>query len=165
MTAGPVAPVHEVAPLAGPIDAVVTVPGSKSLTNRALVAAALADGTSAVSGVLVADDSEAMAGCLRAIGATVDVDAGGTTWTVTGRARPAPGPATLDARLSGTTARFLAPVLALGEGRYRLDGSPQLRARPLGPTLDALRALGVAVEEEAEPGHLPVTVVAGGLPG
>jgi len=165
VTPGPVAPVHEVVPLAGPLEAVVTVPGSKSLTNRALVAAALADGTSAVSGVLVADDSEAMAGCLRAIGATVDVDAGGTTWTVTGRARPAPGPATLDARLSGTTARFLAPVLALGEGRYRLDGSPQLRARPLGPTLDALRALGVAVEEEAEPGHLPVTVVAGGLPG
>jgi 3-phosphoshikimate 1-carboxyvinyltransferase len=153
----------EVRPLTAPIDAEVSVPGSKSLTNRALVAAALAEGTSVVEGGLVADDTEAMAGCLRRLGAVVDRDA--DTWTVTGRARPAPGPAWLDARQSGTTARFLAPVLALGDGRYHLDGAASLRARPLAPTIDALRRLGVEVVEEGGPGRLPVTVVASGLPG
>jgi 3-phosphoshikimate 1-carboxyvinyltransferase len=149
--------------LAGPIDAEVRVPGSKSLTNRALVAAALAQGTSQIDGALVADDTEAMADCLGSLG--VAIERAGTTWTVTGWGRPVPGPAFLDARQSGTTARFLAPVLALGIGRYRLDGAPQLRARPLGPTLDALRALGVVVEHNGQPGHLPVTIVASGLPG
>jgi 3-phosphoshikimate 1-carboxyvinyltransferase len=155
--------VHEVRTLAGPLAAEVSVPGSKSLTNRALVAAALAEGTSHIEGALVADDTEAMASCLGSLGVAVRME--GTTWTVTGWGRPMPGPAFLDARQSGTTARFLAPVLALGRGRYRLDGSPQLRARPLGPSLSALRALGVSVEENGEPGHLPVTVVASGLPG
>lgn len=154
---------YPVRPLTGPIDATVSVPGSKSLTNRALVAAALAEGTSVVEGALVADDTLLMAGCLRRLGATIDEDA--TTWRVLGRGRPAPGPASLDAGLSGTTARFLAPVLALGSGRYRLDGAPPLRARPLGPTVDALRGLGVEVAEEGAPGHLPITVVAAGLPG
>ena len=73
--------------------------------------------------------------------------------------------ADLDAGQSGTTARFLLPMLALGHGRFRLDGDPQLRAWPLGPGIDALRQLGVRIVEEGETGHLPVVVEADGLRG
>ncbi|MCU1484339.1 MAG: 3-phosphoshikimate 1-carboxyvinyltransferase [Actinomycetia bacterium] len=133
------------------------VPGSKSLTNRALVCAALADGTSTITGALVADDTAAMTDCLRGLGATVEWD--GTTVTVTGVAgRITVTSADIDARLSGTTSRFVLPLLALGAGRYRLDGREQLRRRPMGPSLEAMRDLGASVEEEGEPGHLPVVV-------
>ena len=135
----------------------VTVPGSKSLTNRALVCAALAEGTSTITGALVADDTAAMSDCLQALGATVVWD--GTTVRVTGVAgRIAVSEAQLDARLSGTTSRFVLPLLALGSGRFTLDGEEQLRRRPMGPSLDALRDLGASVEEQGEPGHLPVVV-------
>ena len=135
----------------------VTVPGSKSLTNRALVCAALADGTSTITGALVADDTAAMSDCLRSLGASVAWD--GTTVTVTGLGgHIAVAEATLDARLSGTTSRFVLPLLALGAGRFTLDGEEQLRRRPMGPSLEALRHLGADVEERGEPGHLPVVV-------
>jgi 3-phosphoshikimate 1-carboxyvinyltransferase len=140
-----------VEPLTRRPDATVGIPGSKSLTNRALVAAALAPGTSRLEGGLVADDTEAMVEGVRALGAGVRVDGGGVT--VVGGARPT-GAVAVDARLSGTTARFLLPVLALGEGPATLDGAPPLRARPMGPLLDALRSLGASVEGDA----LPVTV-------
>ncbi|MCU1377094.1 MAG: 3-phosphoshikimate 1-carboxyvinyltransferase [Acidimicrobiales bacterium] len=139
------------------IDATVGVPGSKSLTNRALVCAALAEGTSTITGALVADDTAAMGDCLRALGAGVEWD--GTTVTVVGVAgRIDVDEAHLDARLSGTTSRFVLPLLALGSGRYTLDGKEPLRRRPMGPSIDALRDMGVAVEELGEPGHLPVVV-------
>lgn len=135
----------------------VTVPGSKSLTNRALVCAALADGTSTITGALVADDTAAMSDCLRALGAGVAWD--GTTVTVTGvGGHIGVAEAKLDARLSGTTSRFVLPLLALGSGRFTLDGEEQLRRRPMGPSLEALRHLGADVEERGEPGHLPVVV-------
>jgi 3-phosphoshikimate 1-carboxyvinyltransferase len=155
-----------VAPLAGPLDATVAVPGSKSLTNRALVCAALAEGTSTIDGALVADDTEAMRTALVALGARVAEDAAGRL-TVSGTGgRLRPGPLALDMRLSGTTSRFLLPVVALGTGEYRVDGAPPLRARPMGPVLDGIRALGAEVRPEGEPGHLPVTVIApGGLAG
>lgn len=154
--------VQEVHALRGPLDADVTVPGSKSLTNRALVAAALAEGTSVIEGALLADDTDAMVECLQLLGAEIRVE--GSRVTVVGHGGVVPGPVSLHARLSGTVARFLTPVLATGLGRYRLDGEPQLRARPLGPMVSSLRALGVVVEEEGEPGHLPITVVGAGLP-
>ena len=156
-----------VTPIEGPIDATVTVPGSKSLTNRALVCAALASGTSTVDGALVADDSLAMRAALETLGATIDHDEATGRVTVEGTGgRLRPGPATLDMRLSGTASRFLLPVAALGRGRYTVDGRPPLRARPMGPVLDGVRALGATVEEAGEPGRLPVTVVAPGhLPG
>lgn len=139
------------------IDATIAVPGSKSITNRALVCAALAGGTSTITGALVADDTAAMTDCLRALGATVEWD--GTTVVVTGvGGRITVEEASLDARLSGTTSRFVLPLLALGSGRYRLDGKEPLRRRPMGPSLDALRDLGAVVEELGEPGHLPVVV-------
>jgi 3-phosphoshikimate 1-carboxyvinyltransferase len=144
-------------------DITIVVPGSKSLTNRALVCAALADGTSTLTGALVADDTQAMTACLTALGASIAWD--GTTARVVGVAgHIADSEADLDARLSGTTSRFVLPLLALGAGRYRLDGREPLRRRPMGPTIEALRALGATVDEEGAPGHLPV-VVSGPVPG
>lgn len=156
-----------VAPIGHPLDATVTVPGSKSLTNRALVCAALAGGTSTIHGALVADDSLAMRVALGILGAQIDHDPATGDVTVGGTGgRLRPGPAELDMRLSGTTSRFLLPVVALGDGRYRVDGGEPLRARPMGPVLDGVRTLGAGVEHHGEPGHLPVTIVApGGLEG
>ncbi len=158
--------VQLVEPIEGPLDAAVVVPGSKSITNRALVVAALAEGCSTLEGALSAEDTEAMADSLVRLGIPVSIDTSASEIAVEGRGgRLAPGPVELDARLSGTTARFVLPVLALGQGRYRLDGLPPLRRRPMGPTLGALRRLGAVVEEEAAVGHLPVSVVASGLKG
>lgn len=149
-----------VEPLAVPPDATVRVPGSKSLTNRALICAAFADGTSTLSGALLADDTEAMLVALVELGIAIDRE--GTTLTVEGAGGRVPeGPVELHARLSGTTSRFLAPVLAAGAGPYRLDGFEPLRARPMGPVIDALRSLGTDVVEEGRPGHLPVTIGGG----
>ncbi len=158
--------VQLVEPIEGPLDAAVVVPGSKSITNRALVVAALAEGCSTLEGALSAEDTEAMADSLVRLGIPVSIDTSASEIAVEGRGgRLDPGPVELDARLSGTTARFVLPVLALGQGRYRLDGLPPLRHRPMGPTLGALRRLGAVVEEEAAVGHLPVSVVASGLKG
>lgn len=153
---------YPVEPFVGPVDAVVRPPGSKSLTNRALVAAGLARGRSRITGALRADDTEAMVDCLRGLGAQVGAEWDEGRLVVDGLGgRLRPGPAALDARLSGTTSRFVAAVLLLGEGPYRLDGGGPLRARPMGPVLDAVRALGAEVVEEGEAGHLPVTVSGG----
>jgi 3-phosphoshikimate 1-carboxyvinyltransferase len=145
-------------PVAGPLDATVHLPGSKSLTNRALVCAALAPGRSTLPGALVADDTVAMVEALRALGASVEVGASEIAVTGPAFAGLPGGVIDLDARLSGTTARFLLAVLALGPGRYRLDGAPPLRARPMADGIAALRSLGAEVVEEGVPGHLPVVV-------
>ena len=146
-----------VEPLAAPPEALVRVPGSKSLTNRALICAAFAEGTSTLTGALVAEDTDAMLVALAELGVALRTE--GTTIGVEGTSGRVPeGPVDLQARLSGTTSRFLAPVLAAGAGPYRLDGYEPLRARPMGPVIDALRALGSNVVEEGEPGHLPVTI-------
>jgi len=145
-----------ISPLLRPPDGDVAVPGSKSLTNRALLAAALAEGTSQLTRTLVADDVEAMVDCVRALGATVHLD--GPTAEVTGIAgRIAPGGSAF-ARQSGTTARFIAPVLALAPGPWRLDGDAQLRARPMDDLFDALRRLGASVEPETAGQSLPVDI-------
>ena len=133
--------------LSRPPDVTVTLPGSKSITNRALVCAALARQPSTLVGALIADDTEAMITCLRRLGTRVEVD--GTTIAVTRRRWSEA--ATLDARLSGTTARFLLPVVATAPGTYRIDGAPPLQARPMGPALDALRSLGAHVTGDALP--------------
>lgn len=157
--------VAAVTPVRGPLDAVVRLPGSKSLTNRALVCAALARGHSVLEGVLLADDTEAMLDGLRRLGIPITVDTAASRATVEGCGGALPSRAAgarLDARLSGTTSRFLLPVLGLGPGPIRLDGAPPLRARPMEDGIAALRALGAEVREEGEPGHLPV-VVRGGV--
>jgi len=158
----PPPPAQPVIPLPGEVDATVRLPGSKSLTNRAFVCAALAEGESVVQGALAADDTVAMAVGLRI---ALDIglrDAPGSDdvhITGCGGRLPEAGPdTTVDARLSGTTSRFLLPLLALGPGPTRLDGAPSLRSRPMADGIAAVRRLGADVEEEGEPGHLPVVV-------
>jgi 3-phosphoshikimate 1-carboxyvinyltransferase len=155
-----------VVPLVRPVDATVTLPGSKSITNRALVCAALAGGTSVLEGALFAEDTEAMLGVLAGLGLGVLADRDRALVEVAGCGGALPaGPARAHARSSGTTARFAAPMLALGAGDYRLDGSPQLRSRPMADGVAGLRALGVRVTELGEPGHLPLVLHAAGLAG
>lgn len=149
---------HPVAPLASPPDAEVRVPGGRSITNRALVAAALADGTSTLEGAGLSDDTEAMVDCLRGLGAGIQVEAGHARITVTGVAGRPRGPAEVFTRLSGTTSRFVTPVAALADAPVRIDAAPPMRARPMADLIAALRDLGVTVAEEGEPGHLPLTV-------
>ncbi|WP_250033453.1 3-phosphoshikimate 1-carboxyvinyltransferase [Paractinoplanes maris] len=139
------------------LDADVRPPGSKSITNRALICAALAPGTSTLTGALFADDTRAMMAAVATLGATVAADEGGSIVVVRGGGAPAPG-AVVDARQSGTTSRFVLPAAALFGTRTVVDGTPQLRARPFGPVFDALRQAGAEVEELGEPGFLPAVV-------
>lgn len=137
------------------------VPGSKSLTNRALVAAGLADGVSTVSGCLAGDDADAMVGGLRALGAGIELerdeeDRGGARWRVEGtNGRLSPGPADIDAGLAGTVLRILTAVAAIGEGGITVSGAPGLLRRPVGPLLDALRACGADVSGSGQGGGFP----------
>ena len=153
-----------ITPVSGPLRASVRVPGSKSVTNRSLVCAALAEGTTVLEGALFADDTEAMVGVLRAVGIGVEADPAAARLTITGAGGSVP-PAleTVDVRQSGTTARFALPLLALGQGSYRVTAHAQMQARPMGTTLDALRRLGAGIEEQSAAGHLPVTISGGGL--
>ncbi|MEY4176296.1 MAG: 3-phosphoshikimate 1-carboxyvinyltransferase, partial [Actinomycetota bacterium] len=145
------------APLPSPLDAVVEVPGSKSIANRALVCAALAEGESTLVGVPDGDDSEAMLDCLRLLGLAAersgsDVVIGG------GLGSFRKGPLTLPTRLAGTTSRFVTALAALGPGPYTIDGEAPLRRRPMGPLHEALADMGVSVRSQEASGHLPVTV-------
>ena len=147
-----------VATLPGGIDAEVRLPGSKSITNRALLTAALAEGRSVLSRVLVADDTEAMLECVRALGAAVVLDAAGEGATIDGIAGALPARGTAFARQSGTTARFVAPVLSLAEGPWLLDGDAQLAGRPMEDLFVALRALGARVAAPPAGRSLPVEI-------
>lgn len=162
---------YRVAPLGAPIDTVVKVPGSKSITNRALVCAALAEGESVLSNVPDGDDTKSMIECLIALGLDIEVTGGvmdidsdddsrlGSTARVSGgRSRFRPGPITLRAGLAGTTSRFLTALSALGRGPYTIDGDAPLRARPMAPLHDAMVALGARVRPTAKAGKLPVTI-------
>ena len=128
--------------------------------------AALARGTSTLTNALHADDTEAMVEGLRALGAQVDADWAARRIVVDGTAgNPVADVALVDARLSGTTSRFLLPVAGLGEGLRRVDAANRMRERPMGDVLDAVRTLGAAVHEVGAPGHLPVEVQGGSLAG
>ena len=133
---------RRVEPLTQPFDLTVELPGSKSLTNRALICAALADGKSTLTGALFADDTEAMLDSLQRLGATVVVDRRRASHRRRGHEGSAVcrSASSLDARLSGTTSRFLLPLLAIGVGPYRLDGLPPLRARPMADGLHSAAA-------------------------
>ncbi len=140
---------------AGPLDALVDVPGSKSLTNRYLVLAALAEGPGRLRGALRSRDTRLMAQALRALGVGVQ-DGDGSDWLV------APGPlrggTEIDCGLAGTVMRFLPAVAALADGPVRFDGDTGARERPMGPVLAALHTLGVEVTHHDRPGSLPFTV-------
>ncbi|WP_067819467.1 3-phosphoshikimate 1-carboxyvinyltransferase [Actinomadura kijaniata] len=153
---------HWPAPVAStPVDATVPLPGSKSMTNRALILAALADAPGTVTRPLRSRDSELMAGALRALGVGVGEDAG--DWQVL--PGELAGPARVDVGLAGTVMRFLPPVAALASGEVHVDGDPRARERPMGPIIRALRALGVEIDDGGRDA-LPFTVHgAGGVEG
>jgi 3-phosphoshikimate 1-carboxyvinyltransferase len=152
----------EIIPLRHPLAASIRVPGSKSITNRALLLAAMAQGRSTLSGVGLNDDTRQMAAALRTLGFELDVDEAAARIVVDGcgGAIPARG-AELDAGGAGTAMRFLLGFLTLGCGRFRLDGNKRMRERPVGPLLDALAALGVLVRAERANGCPPVVVKVG----
>jgi len=145
----------------GPLDARVPVPGSKSITNRAALAAALARGESRLAGALESDDTDAMRVALGALGVAIGRE--GSAWTVRGTdGRLAAPRAALDARASGTTARFLTAAATLADGPVAIDGAPRMRERPIDDLVRALVALGARVEILGERGCPPV-LVNGGL--
>ena len=150
---GTVTPVWTTPHRSTPVDAVVTLPGSKSITARALILAALADGPSRLVRPLRARDTDLMAGGLRALG--VDIAEDGADWLVT--PLPLRGPAEIDAGLAGTVLRFLPPVAALATGPVAFDGDPRLRDRPNAGLLSGLRALGVEIDDGGR-GRAPFTV-------
>jgi len=148
----------------GALAATVRVPGSKSLTNRALVAAALASGESRLEGGLRSDDTTVMIEALRALGCRID--RGGDAWRVLGLAGKLASPkAPLDAGNSGTTARFLTATATLADGPVVIDGSPRMRERPIQDLVDALAQLGARVRVLGHAGCPPVRAEGGGLPG
>lgn len=149
---------REITPLAAPPDATVELPGSKSITNRCLLAAALAEGRSHLRRVLIADDTEAMLDCIAALGARTVLSQRGASVEVLGIAGRIPTSGSVSARQSGTTARFVAPVLALALGPWRLDGDPQLQARPMEDLFSALRELGASVDGPEDGRALPAVI-------
>lgn len=158
------ASVRTIRPARRELDVTVRVPGSKSITNRALLLAALASGSSTLRDALAADDTLAFAAGLRSLGFAVDDDAAGG-WHVQGAAGRIPAAeADVNCAEAGTAARFLLAACAAGEGRYRLDAAPQLRRRPLAQLLEALRAQG-ARTEPPDADRLPLTLEARGLTG
>lgn len=148
----------------GPIDARVRVPGSKSITNRALPIAFLADGQSELGGCLSSDDTQVMCDSLRALGGQVDVD--GSTFLVTGHGPEfAPPSDPLYVMNSGTSARFLTAVMTLGAGPVVIDGNERMRERPISHLRDALEGLGARVEILGKNECPPIKVLGGGLSG
>ncbi|MEV7009757.1 3-phosphoshikimate 1-carboxyvinyltransferase [Streptosporangium sp. NPDC051022] len=138
-----------------PVRATVSLPGSKSVTNRALLLAALADGPGVVRLALRSRDSDLMADALRALGATMtpsNESPSSSDWAVT--PGPVVGGARIDVGLAGTVMRFVPPMAALADGEVSFDGDPHARKRPMGTILGALRALGAEVTGDA----LPFTV-------
>ena len=143
---------------------VVEVPGSKSITNRALFLAAASAGTTTLRRPLDSDDTAGFAEGLAALGYRLTREP--SAWTVEGRPQ---GPATAEAsvfcRDGATTSRFLPALVAAGHGVFHFDASAQMRRRPVGPLTRALRELGVDLRHEAEEGHHPLTVHADGIKG
>lgn len=148
------------APIAtAPVAARLVVPGSKSLTNRHLVLSALADSPSTLTAPLVARDTALMADALRALGANIDTSSA-EVWRID--PGPLQGGTAVRAGLAGTVMRFVPPVAALATGAVTIDGDEQARARPMRPAIDALRALGVTVDDD-DRGSLPFTIRGEGM--
>jgi 3-phosphoshikimate 1-carboxyvinyltransferase len=156
----------QITPTAGPVHGRIRPPGSKSITNRALVCAALASGTSTLSGALASEDTRVMIESLARLGIQVETSHEREMLIVAGTNGQVPA---LEAELfcanSGTTIRFLTAVATLGHGSYRLDGVARMRERPIADLSDALNQLGAQIVSESESGCPPVVVHANGLPG
>jgi 3-phosphoshikimate 1-carboxyvinyltransferase len=153
-------------PTKSPIRADLTLPGSKSLTNRALLAAGLAGGVSTLEGALFSEDSRIFAAALRALGIDVAEDEAAATFTIHGQGGRVPGKAAeIFLANAGTAARFLPPMLMLGGGRYALDGVEAMRARPMSELFDLLQSWGARITYGGTPGCYPATIEGGALPG
>lgn len=146
-------------PTSQPLKGKVSPPGSKSITNRALLLAGWAKGTSRLTGALKSDDTRYMAEALRAMGVTVN-EPDPTTFVVTSSGQLKPPAHPLFLGNAGTATRFLTAAVALGHGRYVVDGDQHMRKRPIQPLVEALRSLGVSVE--APSGCPPVKIEATG---
>lgn len=160
-------PLPDFLPIAprGPVRAQVRVPGSKSISNRAVLLAALADGVSELSGVLESDDLSVMAAALTGFGVEVTVE--GEHWRVGGcggRLTPIAN-GRIDVRASGTAARFLTALATLGPAPSLLDGVARMRERPIADLVDALRGLGASIEIRGQGGCPPLWIAGGGLTG
>ncbi len=139
-----------------PVAARVSVPGSKSATNRALLLAALSEEPCVLSRPLRSRDTLLMAGALRALGAGIE-DGPEGSWQVS-PARPVRGETSVDVGASGTVMRFVPTLATLADGPVHFDGDPRSHERPLGPLVQALRQLGAQIDDAANPGHFPLTV-------
>ena len=154
-------PIH---PVSHPLDGTVRVPGSKSITNRALLLAALATGTSRLEGALFSDDTHYMSAALNELGVPVRADEAGETYEIDGRGGAFPvAEAELFLGNAGTATRFLTAALCLGNGNYIVTGVPRMSARPLGDLLGALRHLGAEISARGE--AVPLEINARGLKG
>ena len=153
---------------ASPIDSEVRVPGSKSITNRALVLAALSDGPSVIQAALRSRDTELMAGALSALGAEVTVlsaNEANMTVRLSPQVLPAVDSVAIDVGLAGTVMRFLPPVAGLVHGDVAFDGDPAARRRPMATLIEAMRDVGIDVDD-SNTGRLPITVHGNGrVPG
>ncbi|MGV0107525.1 3-phosphoshikimate 1-carboxyvinyltransferase [Nostoc sp. DSM 114160] len=142
-----------------PVDATVEIPGSKSLTNRALLVAALAQGDSILENALFSEDSEYFAKCVEQLGIPITLNPQLAQIQVAGRGGEIPAKqADLFVGLAGTAARFISALVALGNGEYRLDGVPRMRERPMGDLLTVLQTGGATVNFEGNSGFMPYTV-------
>ncbi|MHC4878799.1 MAG: 3-phosphoshikimate 1-carboxyvinyltransferase [Planctomycetota bacterium] len=157
---------YPVKTVSGPINGSIRPPGSKSLTNRALITAALAGGTTQLSGVLASDDTRVMVESLNRLGVPVTHDLDAKTMTVNGCAgRPPATDADLWLENSGTSIRFLTALSSLGHGRIRLDGNARMRERPIAHLIAALRGLDVDAVCELGTQCPPVVINANGVAG
>src|SRR5581483_6604949 len=152
-------------PIRAPLDAVARIPGSKSITNRALLLAALARGTSTLDGVLFSDDSHWFLDGLQRLGVAVEADRAREQVRVHGVGAPPAPTAELWVELAGTAARFLMAYAALGAGHYTIDGTARMRQRPMADLIATLNALGADCRSLGEHGGLPLEVAGGGLRG
>ncbi|MDB5326752.1 MAG: aroA [Phycisphaerales bacterium] len=153
-------------PFSKPFDRTFAPPGSKSLTNRAMVLAALAEAPCTLAGALFADDTRVMIDGLRKLGFEVHDDEAAKTITVKGRGGVIPATAAeCFCGNSGTTIRFLTALCTLGRGEYTLDGVPRMRQRPIGPLATMLRNLGARIDHTMADGYPPLRIAADELPG
>lgn len=144
----------------------VNVPGSKSITNRALLLAALAQGESVLNGVLFSDDSRHFLDCVQKLGIETEVNEKECTVRVNGHGGQIPAQdAAVYVGSAGTAARFLAAFLGLSDGTHRMDASAQMRKRPMGPLLKTLTGLGAHFSFEEKKEHFPFLVTGAGLLG
>ena len=146
----------EIRPASGPVDFQIQPPGSKSISNRALVCAALAAGTSILRGILLSDDTHVMIDSLKKLGLQISLDEDAREITVVGCSGDLPNAsAELFVDNSGTTIRFLTAMLGVHGGSYHLTGSPRMHERPIGPLVDALTRLGAHIRAESADGCPP----------